>query len=314
MVGLGIKLDDSFLKEEERDGYKVTADMKKVWAVELDLLSSYANVCAKYGLRWWADGGTLLGAVRHNGFIPWDDDIDVIMPREDYDLFLKLSSLGDDFKEPYHLQTDWNEVVVFRTAKLRRSDTAAIVISDAPARYEYNQGIFIDIFPMDKIPENTYEFQRFSRYLVMLKEEMSVKFSRWWLYERGNNVLLSEIEDLRDRYEIARRTYNGTKSRVAANLSLPRMDGRTVKILDDFADTLSVRFENMILPIPKGYGNELTCSYGNWREPMMNMQKHGNTHFDTDRTYKGNGFYEGYGQGENRSCTDPFVIRGRDAK
>lgn len=76
--------NDDFLKEENRDGYIVSPLMKKVWSVELDLLSELDRVCKKYDIKYYAAFGTLLGAVRNKGFIPWDDDIDVCMLRDDY--------------------------------------------------------------------------------------------------------------------------------------------------------------------------------------------------------------------------------------
>ena len=96
---INLKIQESFYNPEVRCGYEVSAKMKKIWAVELDLLAKFIDVCNKHELNYFVDGGTLLGAVRHKGFIPWDDDVDVIMPREDYDKLFEIAA--QEFQYPY---------------------------------------------------------------------------------------------------------------------------------------------------------------------------------------------------------------------
>ena len=101
-----IDLPQAFLEEENRDGFLVDKKRKQVWAVELDLFAKFISVCNKYQLKYYADAGTLLGAVRHNGFIPWDDDMDFVMFRDDYD---KLCDIGEkEFEYPYFFNNEYS--------------------------------------------------------------------------------------------------------------------------------------------------------------------------------------------------------------
>ena len=80
-----------YFEDEIRDGFYVNGFMKRCWAAQMEVLTDIDRVCEKYGIKWYADCGTLLGAVRHGGFIPWDDDLDICMFREDYMKFLSVA-------------------------------------------------------------------------------------------------------------------------------------------------------------------------------------------------------------------------------
>lgn len=88
---MNLSIDEDFYKEEIIDEYKVSEKTKKIWSVELDLYHELERVCNKHGIRFTVFAGTLLGAIRHNGFIPWDDGFDVCLERKEYDKLLKSS-------------------------------------------------------------------------------------------------------------------------------------------------------------------------------------------------------------------------------
>lgn len=127
-----------------------TNQLQQLKAVELELLRTFIGVCEQLGLKYYLLGGTLLGAVRHQGFIPWDDDIDVGMPREDYE---KLMARGQALlPEGLFLQSHVTDPEYpHNFAKLRSSNTTFVEYSLKNCRI--NHGIYIDIFPLDYYPE-----------------------------------------------------------------------------------------------------------------------------------------------------------------
>lgn len=119
--------------------------------IEIEMLRYFVDVCSSLNLRYYLLGGTLLGAVRHQGFIPWDDDIDVGMPREDYEVFLKEAPLL--LPQHFFVQTIWSDKEYLHCfAKIRNSNTT--YIESTAAKRNMNHGVFIDIFPLDFYPDD----------------------------------------------------------------------------------------------------------------------------------------------------------------
>lgn len=284
MIDIELKLPNNWLRSEIRGDEFVSSWTKEIWAIELDMLYKFMNICNKHNLKWWVDGGTLLGAVRHKGFIPWDDDIDVFMLREDYDKFIDIAKT--EITGNYFLQTDWTDDTWFCHAKMRRTDTTAILDKDLSAKFNFNQGIFIDIFPFDNVPDNEIEYNFFMNEFYLIKTEMLSLRSRWWLYERNNEELYKRCLDLRDEYEIKRRKYNNIKCSHVANLGLPSLTPDVRKKVSELNAYIYMPFEMLTVPVPGGYDSILKRLYGDYMEPVKGTSNHGIILFDPQISYK----------------------------
>ena len=151
-----IELPKGFLDQESRDGFLVPSKLKRIWAVELDLLCKFDSVCRKYGIKYHVAYGTMLGAVRHKGFIPWDDDLDVWLLRDDFE---KLQTVAkEEFKDPYFLQTALSDRKFFTmNPRLRNSRTTAIIRGQESP--DFNNGIFIDIYILDGYTSSKVQYR-----------------------------------------------------------------------------------------------------------------------------------------------------------
>lgn len=284
MIDIELKLPNNWLRSEIRGDEFISSWTKEIWAIELDMLYKFMNICNKHNLKWWVDGGTLLGTVRHKGFIPWDDDIDVFMMREDYDKFVDIAKT--EITGNYFLQTDWTDETWFCHAKMRRTDTTAVLDKDLSVKFDFNQGIFIDIFPFDNVPDNEHEYNFFMNELYLIKTEMLSLRSRWWLYERNNEELYKRCLDLRDEYDIKRRKYNNIKCSHVANLGLPSLTPDVRKKVSELNAYIYMPFEMLTVPVPGGYDSILKRLYGNYMEPVKGTSNHGIILFDPQISYK----------------------------
>lgn len=129
--------------------------LRKAQLIMLDMLIEFDAICKKHNLQYWLDSGTLLGAVRHQGFIPWDDDIDLAMPIEDYNRFLEIAK--SELSNEIFLQTSQTDKnFKFDYIKLRSNKASIVELHEKDKHINYHQGVFVDIFPMLTI-EDTEE-------------------------------------------------------------------------------------------------------------------------------------------------------------
>lgn len=310
MVDLNIKLPEGFLDEEVRCGYTVTRQRKEVWAVELDLLEEFERVCNKYGLKYCADGGTLLGAIRHQGFIPWDDDLDIAMLRSDFEMLNKVAPT--EFKKPYFWQTEETDKGSARGhAQLRNSDTTGIIKIEYEHQKNnnFNQGIFIDIFPFDTViddekklaEQDLKRMKLFKKYREILDLIDYFCFAPW-IDETGKKHFNLKKIARHFKYKLLNSSYatvydqfineitkydNINDSKYVADLCMPLSLERIRRFRADFNDLKEVDFEFLKIPAFVNYDRNLKMLYGdNYMKSVNTNSEHGGLILDTDKSYE----------------------------
>ena len=293
MLPIKIDLPKGFLEEEVRCGYTISAEMKKLWAVELDLLAEFDRVCRKNNLTYYAFGGTLLGAVRHRGFIPWDDDIDVVMFREDFE---KLSEIADkEFQHPYFFQTPFSDPgLVMGGCRLRNSDTT--VSNDVEFKRPYkNKGIFIDLFVIDGIPDKESRLRKLKSRLKLYWRLLRYAAYYDCYFEKGKKYPVKRllagklslglkyifgIERLSRGYGRLCSKYSGRNTKQIAPLEFSR--GKDIYQREWYGGTVYVPFEHMRVPVPEGFDQLLSATYGDYMVMKRVPPVHRPFTFDTE--------------------------------
>ena len=282
---LPIKIDlpEHFLEEEVRCGYVVTEKQKKIWAVELDLLAEFMRVCDKYDLKWFVGYGSLLGIIRHKGFIPWDNDIDIAITRQSFNKLCEVANA--EFQEPYFLQTPVTEGGRYYRTSCKFCNSLSTGASEREWLQGINCGLFLDIFILDEIPDNDKMVEKMfdrvsyyghlARFLSPYPRNDSfvgrIKNVVWkllWKYKYhscGGDVLFEELSDYLSQFA-------GEDSHRWMALELtPARSLHLDKTM--WSQTIMADMEFMKVPIPNGYDWILTDHYGNYMElPPLDMR------------------------------------------
>lgn len=279
------------LEQETICGYLVSAKMKRVWNVELNLLLVFQELCKANNLKYYAIGGTLLGAVRHKGFIPWDNDLDVAMPRKDYERFIEIAQTS--IKYPFFAQSFWSErSFAYDMVKLRDCRTCAFTKSERINKG--NKGIFLDIFPVDNIPDDK-EIEKKENKIHRIQCHIVSFISKKGNYKGIKRVVINSLRDVfshivsqKIRLSLINKLitdtskYNSTKTIYCGLRCFFWGGGRFRWKNEDIIETMELPFEKMTIVVPKGYDSILTRLYGDYKSFVIGTSCHEGTVFEPD--------------------------------
>lgn len=295
MVKLKHSFPGDFFEEEDRLGFHIDRKRKELWAVELDMLLELERVCKKLNIRYYLDGGTLLGAARDGRFIPWDDDIDVAMLREDYDQFVRLAP--KEFEYPLFLQTGYTEKNYLRGhCQLRNSLTTAILPQEL-GKVAFNQGVFLDIFVLDDLFDDRIKAQYAERNRLRklrkraLHRTYNGKPVLWLAKQLRYALYRIRFPNSSAFYSRLEKTFRSAqRSEYVDYLMLNRGPEQVHHLRREwYAECVPLSFEGHKLPAPKGYKEYLSAYYGeDWETPKNTPSMHntnGQVIFDTDSPY-----------------------------
>lgn len=188
---------------------------EEVQRTAVGILFAVADFCERHGLRYYLHAGTLLGAVRHEGMIPWDDDVDIIMPRRDYEAFERLARTS--LPEPYAF-INWKDNWMMQHNFAKVYDRRTVLIEHAYREdFEVPLGVYIDIYPMDGAPRGRLQRWLHGHHILLLRIVLALgslrtypwnrwptrwakAFFRWWLNEGRAKRLHGSIDRLAARY------------------------------------------------------------------------------------------------------------------
>ncbi len=291
-----LQFSQDFLQPEIRENFYIDSTMKTVWAATLDLLQTIAEVCDRHGLEWYAAYGTLLGAIRHEGFIPWDDDLDIWMKRADYQKMLEV--LPGELPEEYHVLSPQTEegYEQFHTCVVC-GEGISIEPQYLARHYGCPFRVGVDIFPLDYLPRDQELRKRQKNIFLLAKRTAQTIQEYRSLPQTSQEERDQHLQEIKEGIRFLE-GHTGLKVERAllepgqwdkavsavyriANEAVrwcPEQDADDLVMYRDYAnyekkifpkewfdEAWGASFENVMLPIPWKYDEILRCIYGNYQ-------------------------------------------------
>lgn len=265
-------------------------ELRDLQLVELDILKEFLRICEKYDLQYYALGGTLLGAVRHKGFIPWDDDVDIGMPRPD---FIRFGEIAKQEFPRYIRFCTYQETPGYRYYVPRLTDSRVKVI-DSSAAVEQEKEAWIDIFPLDGMPGNKWKrklhcfrllFARARVNYSMFSTNIDLKKTNRPFVERamiavGKILPVEKIfqteKEFRRLDRLMQKYPYDTSEYLINFMGIHKLKEMFHKKY--YGEGADYPFEDVILRGPADYDSVLTQMYGDYRNPPSKEEmNHHNT-------------------------------------
>lgn len=248
------------------------ASLKEIQKIQLDILKDVSSFCERNNIKYFLFGGTLLGAVRHNGFIPWDDDIDIAMLREDYEIFINTY-----VSEQCFLLSEKNDLYAIPFSKICKNGTRSIEHS---ATYNMCQenitiGIHIDLFPIDYLDSTSRSILKKERFLInsLVQKVIEAGNGTKRIKRMLSKALLLPFSAKRISSEITRIAKKST-TKAGKYCTVLVWGSHTVVNRNVFEKTKQFEFEDITLTGPIGWDQWLSARYGDYMTlPPVNQRK-----------------------------------------
>ncbi len=278
-----LKFTDDYFKAEKIDGFFVDEKMKRAWAANLVVLKDFADICDKYNLKWLAGYGTLLGAVRHKGYVPWDDDLDVIMPREDYMIFIRKAI--KELPEGYYHFNIYNDTsmkdYLTRVVNHPSIDYTAKMLDKY---YGCPYACGIDICPVDYLPRDKGELDVYKQ-LIMIASSAANNIENGEVEYGVQRKLLNDIEKM-TKVKINRGMNIPNQLRILADricgtyreadadfmgIAIRQDENKDYFSKKEAYEIIKMPFEVTEINVPCGYDEILRKHYGNYEVKIQDI-------------------------------------------
>lgn len=281
----------SFLDEEIRCEYKVESWRKKLWQIEIDLFMVFDDICKKYDIEYFFIAGSALGATRHKGFIPWDDDIDIGMLRPELDKFLAVAE--NHLPQNVFLSTGNNEDKRFDgLIRLRDKNSTGVIVDEVFK--DCNKGVFIELYPFDNVPNS-----RLLRKIQAFKSRFYYHALCSYCYRKKGfkEALFRSYTNLFSYNKVYRKyiknctKYNKKNTIYVDTPALPMYQKGEINLYfySDVKETEYVDFEYIKVKIPKGNDRCLKIMFGDYMQlpPIEERGAHHNqyVYYDPYKSY-----------------------------